>query len=600
MSKLILSDIINNLPKKTGVYQFFDQNEKIIYVGKAKNLKNRVTSYFKSKHKDGKTNSLVKQIKKITHIVVKTELDALLLENNLIKKFKPKYNILLKDDKSYPWICVKNERFPRVFYTRKMIKDGSDYYGPYTSLKVVKTILNLITNLYKLRTCNYDLNKEKIDNNKYKLCLEFHIGNCFGPCENLQNEESYNSDIIKIKNILKGNFKQSLMGFKKEMVTLSEALEFEKAQLLKDKIKTLENYQYKSTIVSPSISDVDVFSFVQEDKHIYINFLQISFGSIVRSYNLEIKIKIEEGIKKILELVVVELRLKFNSISPEIFSPIMIDVGENIKVTIPKIGDKKKILNLSLKNAIQFKFDSLKQLKILDPERHQNRILNQLKIDLDLPEIPIHIECFDNSNIQGTNPTSACVVFKNAKPSKKDYRHFNIKSVKGPDDYASMEEVVYRRYNRLLKENSSMPQLIIIDGGKGQLSAAMKSLIKLNIQNRVKIIGIAKRLEEIYFPYDSTPLFLDKKSESLIIIQKLRNEAHRFSLQLHRNKRSKSSLSNELDSINGIGESTTIKLLKTFKSNKLISKASLDDIKECIGSAKAKIIFDYYNKKNNN
>jgi len=600
MSKLILSDIINNLPKKTGVYQFFDQNEKIIYVGKAKNLKNRVTSYFKSKHKDGKTNSLVKQIKKITHIVVKTELDALLLENNLIKKFKPKYNILLKDDKSYPWICVKNERFPRVFYTRKMIKDGSDYYGPYTSLKVVKTILNLITNLYKLRTCNYDLNKEKIDNNKYKLCLEFHIGNCFGPCENLQNEESYNSDIIKIKNILKGNFKQSLMGFKKEMVTLSEALEFEKAQLLKDKIQTLENYQYKSTIVSPSISDVDVFSFVQEDRHIYINFLQISFGSIVRSYNLEIKIKIEEGIKKILELVVVELRLKFNSISPEIFSPIMIDVGENIKVTIPKIGDKKKILNLSLKNAIQFKFDSLKQLKILDPERHQNRILNQLKIDLDLPEIPIHIECFDNSNIQGTNPTSACVVFKNAKPSKKDYRHFNIKSVKGPDDYASMEEVVYRRYNRLLKENSSMPQLIIIDGGKGQLSAAMKSLIKLNIQNRVKIIGIAKRLEEIYFPYDSTPLFLDKKSESLIIIQKLRNEAHRFSLQLHRNKRSKSSLSNELDSINGIGESTTIKLLKTFKSNKLISKASLDDIKECIGSAKAKIIFDYYNKKNNN
>ena len=600
MSKLILSDIINNLPKKTGVYQFFDQNEKIIYVGKAKNLKNRVTSYFKSKHKDGKTNSLVKQIKKITHIVVKTELDALLLENNLIKKFKPKYNILLKDDKSYPWICVKNERFPRVFYTRKMIKDGSDYYGPYTSLKVVKTILNLITNLYKLRTCNYDLNKEKIDNNKYKLCLEFHIGNCFGPCENLQNEESYNLDIIKIKNILKGNFKQSLMGFKKEMVALSEALEFEKAQLLKDKIKTLENYQYKSTIVSPSISDVDVFSFVQEDRHIYINFLQISFGSIVRSYNLEIKIKIEEGIKKILELVVVELRLKFNSISPEIFSPIMIDVGENVKVTIPKIGDKKKILNLSLKNAIQFKFDSLKQLKILDPERHQNRILKQLKIDLDLPEIPIHIECFDNSNIQGTNPTSACVVFKNAKPSKKDYRHFNIKSVKGPDDYASMEEVVYRRYNRLLKENSSMPQLIVIDGGKGQLSAAMKSLIKLNIQNSVKIIGIAKRLEEIYFPYDSTPLFLDKKSESLIIIQKLRNEAHRFSLQLHRNKRSKSSLSNELDSINGIGESTTIKLLKTFKSNKLISKASLDDLKECIGLAKAKIIFDYYNKKNNN
>jgi len=597
MSKLALSDIINNLPKKTGVYQFFDQNETIIYIGKAKNLKSRVSSYFSSKHKDGKTNSLVKKIKKITHIVVKTELDALLLENNLIKKFKPKYNILLKDDKSYPWICIKNERFPRVFYTRKMIKDGSNYYGPYTSLKVVKTILNLITNLYKLRTCNYDLNQEKIDKNKYKLCLEFHIGNCLGPCQNLQNEENYNSDIIEIKNILKGNFKQSLNGFKKEMLNLSNALEFEKAQLLKDKIKTLENYQYKSTIVSPSISDVDVFSFVEEDRHVYVNFLQISLGSIIRSYNLEIKIKIEEGVKKILELAVVELRLKFNSISKEIYSPIMIDVGENIKVTVPKIGDKKKILNLSLKNVIQFKFDSLKQLNFLDPERHQNRILNQLKIDLNLPKTPIHIECFDNSNIQGTNPTSACVVFINGKPSKNDYRHFNIKSVQGPNDYASMEEVVYRRYNRLLNENSSLPQLIIIDGGKGQLSAALKSLINLNIHKRVAIIGIAKRLEEIYFPNDSIPLFLDKKSESLIIIQKLRNEAHRFSLQLHRNKRSINLLTNELDYINGIGEVSSLKLLKKFKSNIGISNASFNSLKKCIGPTKAKIIFEYYNNK---
>jgi len=522
----------------------------------------------------------------------------LLLENSLIKKFQPKYNILLKDDKSYPWICIKKERFPRVFYTRKMIKDGSDYFGPYTSLRVVKTILNIITSLYKLRTCSYDLNEKKVEDKKYKVCLEFHIGNCLGPCEALQVEENYNQNILEIKDILKGNFKNSLNSFKIEMNELSKNLKFEEANLVKSKIKALENYQYKSTVVSPKISNVDIFSYVEDENFVYINFLQISLGSIVRSFNLEIKSKIDEGIKKIIELAAIEIRLKFKSDSPIVYSTIPLDLGENIKIEIPKIGDKRKILDLSLKNAIQFKFDRLKQIKIVDPERHQNRILKRLKEDLSLDNTPIHIECFDNSNTQGTNPTSACVVFKNAKPSKKDYRHFNIKTVDGPDDYASMEEVVFRRYRRLLEENKSLPQLIVIDGGKGQLSAALKSLIELKLENTISIIGIAKRLEEIYFVNDSTPLFLDKKSESLILIQKLRNEAHRFSLKHHRNKRSENAFTNELDNIKGIGDLTRTKLLKTFKSNINISKLTIKELQKTIGNSKAKLVFDYYNDLN--
>jgi excinuclease ABC subunit C len=598
MTTIDISNIIKHLPNNPGVYQFLNSEDVIIYVGKAKSLKKRVSSYFKQKHKDGKTNSLVKNIHNIKHIVVKTESDALLLENSLIKKFQPKYNILLKDDKTYPWICIKKERFPRVFYTRKMIKDGSDYYGPYTSLRVVKTILNIISSLYKLRTCSYDLNEQKIIDKKYKICLEYHIGNCLGPCENLLNEETYNQYIVEIKEILKGNFKNSLHSFKKEMKDLSINLKFEQANLIKEKINALENYQYKSTVVSPKISDVDVFSYTEDEKFVYVNFLQISLGSIVRSFNIEIKSKIDEGIKKILELAAIEIRLKFNSLSPIIYCSIAVDLGENVKIEVPKIGDKKKILDLSYKNAIQFKFDRLKRIKIVDPERHQNRILSQLKADLSLDESPVHIECFDNSNIQGTNPASACVVFRDGKASKRDYRHFNIKTVVGPDDYASMEEVVFRRYSRLLTEGISLPQLIIIDGGKGQLSAALKSLIKLKLDNQISIIGIAKRLEEIYFPNDSTPLFLDKKSESLILIQKLRNEAHRFSLRHHRNKRSENTFTNELNNIKGIGDSTMITLLKKFKSNDKISKLSIQELKESIGDFKAKLVFDYYNDLN--
>jgi len=598
MTTIDISNIIKHLPNNPGVYQFLNSEDVIIYVGKAKSLKKRVSSYFKQKHKDGKTNSLVKNIHNIKHIVVKTESDALLLENSLIKKFQPKYNILLKDDKTYPWICIKKERFPRVFYTRKMIKDGSDYYGPYTSLRVVKTILNIISSLYKLRTCSYDLNEQKIIDKKYKICLEYHIGNCLGPCENLLNEETYNQYIVEIKEILKGNFKNSLHSFKKEMKDLSINLKFEQANLIKEKINALENYQYKSTVVSPKISDVDVFSYTEDEKFVYVNFLQISLGSIVRSFNIEIKSKIDEGIKKIIELAAIEIRLKFNSLSPIIYCSIAVDLGENVKIEVPKIGDKKKILDLSYKNAIQFKFDRLKRIKIVDPERHQNRILSQLKVDLNLDESPVHIECFDNSNIQGTNPASACVVFRDGKASKRDYRHFNIKTVVGPDDYASMEEVVFRRYSRLLMEGSSLPQLIIIDGGKGQLSAALKSLVKLKLDNQISIIGIAKRLEEIYFPNDSTPLFLDKKSESLILIQKLRNEAHRFSLRHHRNKRSENTFTNELNNIKGIGDSTMITLLKKFKSNDKISKLSIQELKESIGDFKAKLVFDYYNDLN--
>ena len=595
---LDIINLVNNLPNNPGVYQFLNSDNVIIYVGKAKSLKKRVKSYFKQNHKDRKTNSLVKNIYNVKHIVVKTESDALLLENSLIKKFQPKYNILLKDDKSYPWICIKKERFPRVFYTRKMIKDGSDYFGPYTSLRVVKTILSIISSLYKLRTCSYDLNEKKVEDKKYKVCLEFHIGNCLGPCEDLQKEENYNQNIIEIKDILRGNFKNSLHSFKTEMKELAENLKFEEANLIKSKIQALENYQYKSTVVSPKISNVDIFSYVEDETFVYVNFLQISLGSIVRSFNLEIKYKIDEGIKKILELAAIEIRLKFKSNSPIVYSPIAIELGENIKIEIPKIGDKRKILDLSLKNAIQFKFDCLKQIKIIDPERHQNRILKRLKEDLSLDNTPIHIECFDNSNTQGTNPTSACVVFKNAKPSKKDYRHFNIKTVDGPDDYASMQEVVFRRYHRLLEEKKSLPQLIIIDGGKGQLSAALKSLVDLKLENTISIIGIAKRLEEIYFVNDSTPLFLDKKSESLILIQKLRNEAHRFSLKLHRNKRSENAFTNELDNIKGIGNLTRTKLLKTFKSNINISKLSIKELQKSIGNSKAKLVFDYYNDLN--
>ncbi|PCH49097.1 MAG: excinuclease ABC subunit C [Flavobacteriaceae bacterium] len=588
---------IKTLPNQPGVYQYYDKNGDILYVGKAKNLKKRVASYFNKNHEYGKTKMLVKKIVNIKHIVVDTETDALLLENNLIKKYQPRYNVLLKDDKTYPWICIKKERFPRIFLTRSVIKDGSEYYGPYTSVKTAKALLELIKELYLLRSCNYDLSEKNIEIEKYKVCLDFHIGNCKGGCEGLQTAKNYNEDISAIRNIIKGNFKESLKLFEKLMMQFSNEMEFEEAQKIKDKIALLANYQVKSTVVNPSITNVDVFSIVSDETYSYINFFKIINGAIIQSHTTEIKKKLDESDKELLELAIVEIRQRFNSQSKEIYVPFEVDLGETMKVTIPKLGDKKRIVDLSIRNAKYYRQDRLKQIKIVDPDRHVNRMMAQMKKDLRLTVEPRHIECFDNSNIQGTNPVAACVVFKNGKPSKKDYRHFNIKTVEGPDDFASMEEVVFRRYKRLLEEGQNLPQLIVIDGGKGQLSASLKSLDVLGLRNKIAIIGIAKRLEEIYYPNDTIPLYLDKTSESLKIIQRLRDEAHRFGITHHRNKRSKSALTNELDQISGIGKQTVVSLMRNFKSVKRIKLASFEEIEKIIGLSRTKKIKEYYQKK---
>ncbi|WP_276168936.1 excinuclease ABC subunit UvrC [Zobellia alginiliquefaciens] len=585
---------LSTLPQSPGVYQFYDIDDKILYVGKAINLKKRVSSYFTKNHEYGKTRVLVKKIKSIKHIVVPTESDALLLENNLIKKYRPRYNVLLKDDKSYPWICIKNERFPRIFPTRKLIKDGSEYYGPYTSMKTVRTLLDLIKGVYSLRTCNYDLSQEKIEAGKYKVCLEYHLGNCKGPCEGYQSAEDYHSQVEDIRKIIKGDFKSSLNYFRSQMKILASEMKFEEAQQVKEKIEVLENYQVKSTIVNPKINNVDVFSIISDESHAYINFLQLSHGSIVRSHTMEIKKKLDETDADLLALAIIEIRQRFNSLSRELYLPFEVPVESHLKVTVPKLGDKKKILELSERNAKFYRQERFKQIKIIDPDRHTNRLMAQMKKDLRLSEEPRHIECFDNSNIQGSNPVAACVVFKNGKPSKKEYRHYNIKTVEGPDDFASMEEVVFRRYKRLLAEDEPLPQLIVIDGGKGQLSSALKSLDILGLRGKIAIIGIAKRLEEIYFPEDNIPLYLDKKSESLKIIQQLRNEAHRFGITFHRNKRSKSAINSKLESIEGIGEKTAEELLKRFKSVKRIKEASIENLTETVGVSRAKKIYEAF------
>lgn len=590
---------IQTLPNLPGVYQYYDKNGTILYVGKAKNLKKRVASYFTKNHENGKTKVLVKKIANIKHIVVGTETDALLLENNLIKKYQPRYNVMLKDDKTYPWICIKNERFPRIFLTRNLIKDGSEYFGPYTSVKTAKALLDLIKELYLLRSCNYDLSEANISSKKYKVCLDFHIGNCKGPCENLQTETSYNQDIIAIKNIIKGNFKEAIKSFEKLMMHFASEMEFEEAQKIKDKIDLLANYQAKSTVVNPSITNVDVFSIISDESYSYVNFFKISNGAIIQSHTSEIKKKLNETDKELLELAITEIRQRFNSQSKEVFVPFKVELGEDIKVTVPKLGDKKRIVELSLRNAKYFRQDRFKQIKIVDPDRHINRIMEQMQKDLRLKSQPRHIECFDNSNIQGTNPVAACVVFKNGKPSKKDYRHFNIKTVEGPNDFASMEEVVFRRYKRLKEEEQPLPQLIVIDGGKGQLTSALKSLDILGLRNKIAIIGIAKRLEEIYYPEDSVPLYLDKKSETLKIIQQLRNEAHRFGITHHRNKRSKSAINNQLEEISGIGKQTVVSLLKNFKSVKRISTATISELENVVGNSKANKIYNYFQKKKN-
>ncbi|SNR55571.1 excinuclease ABC subunit UvrC [Lutibacter flavus] len=588
---------IKSLPNQPGVYQYYDKNGTILYIGKAKNLKKRVASYFNKNHDYGKTKVLVKKIADIEHIVVNTETDALLLENNLIKKYQPRYNVMLKDDKTYPWICIKKERFPRIFLTRNIIKDGSEYYGPYTSVRTAKALLDLIKELYQLRSCNYDLSERNVETKKYKVCLDFHIGNCKGACEGLQAEEDYDRDISAIRNIVKGNFKEAIVSFEDLMMYYAGEMEFEEAQKIKEKIDLLANYQAKSTVVNPSITNVDVFSIVSDESYSYVNFFKISNGAIIQSHTSEIKKKLNETDKELLELAIVELHQRFNSQSKEIYVPFDVDVGENLKVTVPKLGDKLRIVELSIRNAKYFRQDKLKQIKIIDPDRHVNRIMEQMKKDLRLSKEPRHIECFDNSNIQGTNPVAACVVFKDGKPSKKDYRNFNIKTVEGPDDFASMEEVVFRRYKRLKDEGQALPQLIVIDGGKGQLSSALKSLDVLGLRNKIAIIGIAKRLEEIYYPEDPVPMYLDKKSETLKIIQQLRNEAHRFGITHHRNKRSKSAITNELEHISGIGKQTIVSLLSHFKSVKRVGLASLEEIESVVGKDKGKKVFNHYQKK---
>lgn len=583
------------LPEKPGVYQFYNKEEKILYVGKAKNLKNRVTSYFNKKQEYGKTRVLVSQIEEIKYLVVETELDALLLENSLIKKYQPKYNIQLKDDKTYPWICIKNEAFPRVFTTRRMIKDGSKYFGPYPSVKVVNTLLSFIREVYPLRNCTLDLSKNKITEKKHKVCLEYHLGNCKGGCVGYETEEEYNVYIKEIEHIVKGNIKEVIRSLKDKMMLLSEQLKFEEAQVVKEKMATIQRYKSKSTVVSPTISQLDVITVLQDEKTAFVNYLVIQDGSIIHGLTVEVKKKLEETDVDIIGFVLPEMRERFNSQNKEVLvtSPIELKMA-GIEFFVPQRGDKKALIELSERNTKFYRMDKLKQEKIKDPERHTERILEQIRVDFRLKDKPVHIECFDNSNLQGTNAVSACVVFRNAKPSKKDYRHFNIKTVVGPDDFASMEEAVYRRYKRMLDENQSLPQLIVIDGGKGQLSSSLTALERLDLRGKIAIVGIAKRLEEIFFPGDQYPIYIDKKSESLRVIQYLRNEAHRFGITHHRDKRSKESLTSEITQIEGIGPKTHEDLMKAFKTVKAIKEASFDSLKSVIGQAKAKIILDYF------
>jgi excinuclease ABC subunit C len=590
-----LLKIVNSLPDSPGVYQYFDKHGKIIYIGKAKNLKKRVSSYFYKKHEYGKLLYLVTSITDIKYIVVSTELDALLLENNLIKKYQPRYNVALKDDKSYPWICIKNEPFPRVFQTRTFVRDGSLYFGPYTSLRTMYTILDLIKKLYPLRTCTLPLSEANIKNKKFKVCLEYHIKNCKGPCQEFQSEEEYDQDIAQIKHILKGNIASVIKQLKELMWHYSEKYDFENAQLLKEKIASLEKYQSRSVIVSPTIEDVDVFSILTDDSSGYVNYLKIINGSVVQAHTLELKKKLDETKEDLLLLAITELRQRFHSTAKEIIVPIELDMHfPDIEFIIPKIGDKKKLLELSERNADYYRRDKLAKNALVIKEKPTDRILKTMMSDLRLKELPVHIECFDNSNIQGAFPVSACVVFKNTKPSKKDYRIFHIKSVEGPDDFASMEEVIYRRYKRMLDEKNPLPQLIIIDGGKGQVSAAIKSLEELKLSGTIPVIGIAKKLEEIFYPGDSLPLYLNKKSETLKIIQQMRDEAHRFGLKHHRNRRVRESFNSELVDIKGIGKDTMNKLLSHFKSVNKIKNSSEEEIAKVVGASKAQLIKKYY------
>lgn len=594
----LLSVKLHTLPELPGVYQFYDNAGQILYVGKAKNLKRRVLSYFNRDIEDGKTRVLVKKIEDVQHIVVDSEEDALLLENNLIKKYQPRYNVLLKDDKTFPWIVIKNEPFPRVFQTRNVVRDGSLYFGPFTSGLAVKTLIDLFKQLYSLRTCSLLLSDENIRRNKFKVCLEFHLGNCKAPCVGLCDSKSYLENIDAVKSILKGNVNAVVKYMKDLMLEFAEKYEFEKAEEIRKKLVVVESFQRKSTVVNSNINNVDVFSVIEDDESVYVNFLKIVNGSIIQAHTVEYKKRIVEELGEVFSLAILEIRERFKSTSTEIIVPFLPSIQfKRCDFVVPKIGDKKKLLELSERNVNFYRLDKLKQQSIIKRETNEERILNTLKRDLRLSELPMHIECFDNSNIQGTNPVAACVVFRNAKPFKKDYRHFNVKTVVGPDDFATMKEIVFRRYRRLLDENKSLPQLIIIDGGKGQLGAAVEILIELKL-NQIAIIGIAKRLEEIYFPGDAYPLYLDKNSESLKLIQQMRNEAHRFGITFHRNKRSDSFLNSELEQIKGIGENTIKKILKEFKSINVIKNASLDELTPVIGKAKALLVYSFFHADN--
>lgn len=593
-----LQNLIRSLPTCPGVYQYLDKDGKIIYIGKAKNIKKRVASYFTKTHSSGKLRLLVKKIEHVEFIVTDSEMDALLLENNLIKKHQPRYNIQLKDDKTFPWLCIKKEPFPRVFPTRNLIKDGSEYYGPYASVRMMKTLLDMIKQLYPIRTCSLKLTKKNIQSEKFKVCLEYHIGNCLAPCVGKQSEAEYNAIIDQIKSIIKGNITSVIYELKILMQASAKEMNFERAQLLKEKIETLEKYKSKSTIVNPRIENADVLSIVNEEKVAYVNYLRVIKGAIVQAHTIELKKKLDETAEELLLFALTDFRNRFESTAEEVILPFNPGYDfKDLKITIPKRGDKKQLLELSQRNAKFYKLERQKQKNLIDPDRHKKRILKTLMEDLRMSELPVQIECFDNSNFQGDYPVAAMVQFIDTKPNKSAYRHFNIKTVKGPDDYASMEEVIYRRYSRLLKENRTLPQLIVVDGGKGQLNAAVKSLDKLDLYGKIAVIGIAKRLEELYFPNDPVPLYLDKKSESLKVIQQLRDEAHRFGITHHRSLLEKGTIKSELTSIDGVGFSTAQKLLWKFRSVKKIKEAKLDELIKVVGKSKAEIVFSHFSKK---
>lgn len=589
-----IADTLKIIPQTPGCYQFLDENGKVIYVGKAKNLKKRVSSYFNKVQEHPKTRILVRNIRRIKYIVVNSEEDTFLLENNLIKELQPRYNVMLKDDKTYPYIVIKNEYFPRVFKTRNVVKDGSRYFGPYTSVMSVNALLDIFTKVYNVRTCRLSLTPENINAGKFKVCLQYHIKRCKGPCENLQSHEEYQRNITEIAEILKGNVSLIEKQIVEEMKRYSDELRFEEAQQLKEKLHLIQNFKEKSQVVSNINYNLDVFGFEHDENSAFINFLHVVNGAITQAYTFEYKKRLNETSEELLGLGVVEMRQRFGSDSKEIIVPFLPDLKlSDASFTIPQRGDKKKLLELSEKNVKQFKIDKLKKSEMLNPEQRVTRILSTVQKDLQLKEIPWHIECFDNSNIQGTNPVAACVVFKKAKSSKKDYRYFNIKTVVGADDYASMAEIIERRYSRVLNEGGNLPQLIVIDGGKGQLHAAVESLRKIGLYGKIAVISIAERLEEIYFPDDPVPLYIDKNSETLKLIQQLRDEAHRFGLTFHRKKRSKAQITSELDTIKGIGKETKRKLLSHFKSIKRIKETKEEEIINVVGKSKGAIIWKW-------